>query len=259
MSRRIVSRNVVAGFSPRFHRKAQARQRAAVRNVTPAAPRAKARDYISRPVSCATALLVLMLVVTSIAFGAGNDVRLIEAVRSKDAATIRTLLKSRVDVNTTQGDGATALHWAVHYSDLATIDLLLHAGARVNVANDLGVTPLYLACTNRNSTVVEKLLSAEADPNAKLLNGETVLMNCARTGDPASVKALIAAGAKVNVKEPEHEQTALMWAAAEKHPEAVRLLLDAGADVRARSKSYTQTVTSEVTQRLGREQLNYNV
>jgi ankyrin repeat protein len=225
-----------------------------VRLTTPAlraTPPSKGGDFVW--------LIAVMLLLTSISYGAGNDVRLIQAVRSKDAATIRTLLKSRVDVNATQGDGATALHWAVHYSDLATIDLLLHAGARVNVANDLGVTPLYLACTNRNSTVVEKLLSAEADPNAKLLNGETVLMNCARTGDPASVKALIAAGAKVNVKEPEHEQTALMWAAAEKHPEAVRLLLDAGADVRARSKSYSQTVTSEVTQRLGREQLNYNV
>src|SRR5262245_19121384 len=84
-------------------------------------------------------------------------------------------------------------------------------------------------------------------------------MNCARTGNAAAVKALISAGAKVNVKEPEHDQTALMWAAAEKHPEAVRFLLEAGADVRARSRTYTQTVTSEVTQRAGREELNYTV
>jgi uncharacterized protein len=204
-------------------------------------------------------VILVVLAVTSLAFGAGNDVRLIQAVKNKDATTIRTLLKSRVDVNATEGDGATALHWAVHYDDLATIDLLLRAGARVNIANDLGVTPLYLACTNRNSAIVDKLLSAEANPNAALLNGETVLMNCARTGNAASVKALIAAGAQVSVKEREHDQTALMWAAAEKHHEAVRVLLDAGADVRARSKSYSQTVTSEVTQRLGREQLNYNV
>ena len=131
--------------------------------------------------------------------------------------------------------------------------------AAVNVANDLGVTPLYLACTNRSVVTVEKLLAAEADPNAKLLNGETVLMNCARTGNGPSVSALIAAGANVNVKEPEHDQTALMWAAAEKHPEVVRLLLEAGADIRARSRIYAQTVTSEVTQRAGREELNYTV
>jgi ankyrin repeat protein len=193
------------------------------------------------------------------AFPAGNDLRLIDAVRSHDTAAVHALVKSRSLVNATQGDGATALHWAVRYDDADTVDLLLRAGARANAANDVGVTPLYLACTNRNAAIVQKLLNAEADPNAVLLNGETVLMNCARTGNAAAVKSLIAAGAKVNVPEPEHHQTALMWAAAEKHAEAVHVLLDAGADVRARSLSYEQTVTSEVTQRLGREQLNYTV
>jgi ankyrin len=70
---------------------------------------------------------------------------------------------------------------------------------------------------------------------------------------------LLAAGATVNVKEREHDQTPLMWAVAEKHPDVVRLLLEAGADVHARSKIYAQIVTSEVTQRAGREELNYTV
>jgi len=187
------------------------------------------------------------------------DLRLVEAVRSKDVNAVRALLKSGMDVNAPQGDGATALHWAVHYDDLATADLLLRAGARTNAANDLGVTPLYLACTNRNATMVEKLLAAGASPNARLFNGETVLMNCARTGNALSVKALIAAGARVNATEPEHDQSALMWAAAEKHPDVVRLLIDAEADIRARSRTYPETVTSEVTQRAGREELNYTV
>jgi ankyrin repeat protein len=195
----------------------------------------------------------------SLAFAATNDVRLIQAVKNRDLAAVRSLVKARVDVNAAQGDAATALHWAVHYDDAAIADLLLGAGSRVNAANDLGVTPLYLACTNRSAAMVEKLLRAEANPNAKLLNGETVLMNCARTGNPAAVKALIAAGANVNAKEPEHDQTALMWAAAQKHAEAVRVLLAAGADVQARSRTYTQIVTSEVTQRAGREELNFTV
>lgn len=196
---------------------------------------------------------------TSFVFGAGGDLRLIEAVRAQNAAAARALLKTGIDVNSAQGDGATALHWAVHYDDAAIVDLLLRGGARANAANDLGVTPLYLACTNRNAALIEKLLEAGADPNARLLNGETVLMNCARTGNDASVKALLKAGARVNVKEPEHDQTALMWAAAEKHPEVVHLLIDAEADIRARSKTYPETVTSEVTQRAGREELNYTV
>ena len=199
------------------------------------------------------------LCVSMTAFGAGSDLRLLQAAKAKDASAVRALLKSGIDVNTAQGDGATALHWAVHNDDPAIVDLLLRAGARPNAADDLGVTPLYLACTNRNAPMVEKLLANKADPNAKLLNGETALMNCARTGNAGAVKALIAAGARVNVKEPQHDQTALMWAAAEKHSDAVRLLIEAEADVHARSRTYTQTVTSEITQRAGREELNYTV
>jgi uncharacterized protein len=204
----------------------------------------------------ATASLIAL---ASGGFAAGNDVRLINAIKNKDLVAVRSLLKAHADVNATPGDGATALHWAVHNDDVASVDLLLRAGARVNVANDVGVTPLYLACTNRSDAMVNKLIDAEADPNARLLNGETALMNCARTGNAAAVKALIVAGARVNAKEPQHDQTALMWAAAEKHSEAVRVLLEAGADFRARSLTYPQTVTSEVTQRAGREELNYTV
>jgi ankyrin repeat protein len=199
-----------------------------------------------------------ILLVASVALAA-IDTRLIDAVKKRDGAAVAALLKQRVDVNATQGDGATALHWAVHRDDLATVNVLLKAGARANVANDTGVTPLYLACTNRNSTMVERLLTAGADPNATLVNGETMLMNCARTGNAASVKALLVRGADVNAKEPLHSQTALMWAAAQKHPEVVKVLIEARADVNARALTYSQIVTSETTQRAGREELNYTV
>ena len=201
---------------------------------------------------------ILSLIATTGLANAG-DLRLIEAIKSRNPAAVRVLIKQHVDVNAAEGDGATALHWAVHYDDLATTDLLIRAGARVRAADDGGVTPLYLACTNRNSIIVQKLLASGADPNGTLLNGETVLMNCSRTGNAASLKALLAAGAKVNAKEKSHDQTALMWAAAEAHPEAVRMLLEAGADVRARSRTYAETVTSEQTQRAGREALNYTI
>jgi ankyrin repeat protein len=204
--------------------------------------------------ACLIGLLAALVDLT-----AAGDLRLIEAVKHGKSNAVRALLKQRIDVNAPQGDGATALHWAVHLNDAATTDLLLRAGARANVANDIGATPLYLACTNRNAVLVERLLAAGADPKATLLNGETTLMTCARTGEARAVKALVRGGADVNAKEPLHDQTALMWAAAQAHPEVVAALLDASADVRARSRTYNQTVTSEVTQRAGREELNYTV
>ena len=143
------------------------------------------------------AKLIVALPSTQASLGAaGADARLIKAVRSKDAASVRALIKQRVDVNAPQGDGATALHWAAHVDDVAIADLLIRAGARAAVANDNGFTPLHLACTNRSGAMVERLLSAGADANAASLNGETVLMTCARAGEPKAVKALLVKGAK---------------------------------------------------------------
>jgi uncharacterized protein len=205
------------------------------------------------------ALAVVLAVATPRASDAAGDTPLIAAVRNGDVQAVQTLLKKRVDVNGRQGDGATALHWAAHLDDLKTAQLLIRAGARAGMTDDAGATPLYLACTNRSAAMVGTLLAAGADPNAALLNGETALMTCSRTGDANAVLALLARGAEVNRREPFHDQTALMWAAAQKHPDVVAALVKAGADVQARSRAYTQTVTSEVTQRAGREELNYTV
>ena len=133
---------------------------------------------------------------------AATTEELIKAVREGNIEVARALLKQRVDVNAPQGDGATALHWAVHLDDLKTAEFLLRAGAQPNTANDTGVTPLYLACMNRNAVMVDKLLAAGANPNAALLKGETVLMMCARSGSASAVKALLIHGADVNATEP---------------------------------------------------------
>jgi ankyrin repeat protein len=189
----------------------------------------------------------------------GSDLRLLQAAKDNDIEAVRRLLRQKADANASQGDGATALHWAARVDNVAIADLLLRAGAHMNAANDDGATALYLACTNRSTAMVDRLLAAGADPNSKLLNGETALMTCARTGDAMSAKALIKRGAAVNAKESSHNQTALMWAAAQRHPEVVAVLLESGADFRARSLVYPQTVVGEQTQRSGREELNYIV
>jgi uncharacterized protein len=207
-----------------------------------------------------TARTILIVILAQAALvAAGADARLIKAVRSKDAATVRALIKQRVDVNAPQGDGATALHWAAHVDDLAIADLLIRAGARAAIANDNGFTPLHLACTNRNGAMVERLLTAGADANAASVNGETVLMTCARAGEPRAVKALLVKGARVNVKEKAHSQTALMWAVAQRHHDVTEILIEAGAEINAQSLTYAQTVVGEQTQRFGREELNYTV
>ena len=170
--------------------------------------------------------------------------RVADAVKQQDTAAVRVLLQAGADVNRPQGDGATALHWAVYRDDLETTRLLLAAGADVEVVNDLGVTPLWLACNNGSAALVGALLEAGADPNATLPSGETPLMTAARTGNPGAVRLLLEHQADVNAKEGAHGQTALMWAVAQRHPAVVRVLLEHQADVHERSNIYPQVVSS---------------
>jgi uncharacterized protein len=160
---------------------------------------------------------------------------LINAVKAADKTAIRTLLNQRVDVNATQADGTTALHWAADRDDPEMVDVLVRAGANVKAANRYGVTPMWLAGINGNAVVIEMLLKAGADANTVLPEGETVLMTAARTGKVDAVKVLLGHGADVNATEGWHGQTALMWAGAENHPDVIEALIERGASIHARS------------------------
>lgn len=166
-----------------------------------------------------------------------RDLRLIEAVRAQDRPRAAALVKQGADVNAAQPDGATALHWAVHWEDVDLADLLITAKANVNAANDLGVTPLVMAATSGNPRLVERLLAAGANANAALESGETALMLAARAGSVPAVKALLGRGARVDAREGTRGQTALMWAIVNRHSEVTRLLIEAGADVNLRSET----------------------
>jgi ankyrin repeat protein len=161
--------------------------------------------------------------------------RVADAVERRDVAGLRTLLEKGADPNAPQPDGATALHWAVHWDDGEAADLLIRAGAKVDAVNDLGVFPLSLACAHGNRAMAARLIRAGASPRDALPSGESALMTCARTGVDEVVAPLVSGGADVNARETDRGQTALMWAAAGKHPTAVKALIANGADVNAAS------------------------
>ena len=168
---------------------------------------------------------------------AAPDRRVADAAKARDRAALQSLIKQHADVNGTQGDGATALHWAAHWDDADAVRALIAAGATVNAATDQGVTPLALAAMNGSAPTVEALLKAGAKPNAASSVGETPLMIAAHSGSARVVTALLDAGADLTVAEASGGQTALMRAVAENHADVVKLLLDRGADVSARSKN----------------------
>ena len=166
---------------------------------------------------------------------AGDPLELISAARRTDHATVVTLLKEGVDVDTRYGDGTTALHWAAHRDAGGLLTTLLIAGADPNLADDHGVTPLSLACLNGSLSAVRTLLAAGADVNAVRANGETPLMTSARVGSLDVVRTLLAHGADPNLSEAALGQTALMLAIAENHTRVARVLLEIGATASAQS------------------------
>jgi len=180
--------------------------------------------------------LVLALIPVGLFAATSSDIRLADAEKKADKASVRELLRKHADANTTAADGATALHWAAYWDDAETARMLLQAGAKVDAMNRFGVTALSLASTNGSAAMIGLLLDAKADVNLALPEGETPLMTAARTGKPDALKILLTHGAQVNAKESTHAQTALMWAAAEGNAAAIEMLIEFGADIHAVSK-----------------------
>jgi uncharacterized protein len=164
---------------------------------------------------------------------------LVDAAMNGDIKSVLALVKNH-DVNATQADGMTALHWAAQRDDLEMVNALLAAGADFRAANRTGVRPLYLATVNGSATVIGKLLDAGEDANAVLTaEGETVLMLTAQTGHPAAVQVLLDHGADLNAQQV-HGQTALMWGAEQGHTDVVKLLLARGANAALASAAATK-------------------
>jgi ankyrin repeat protein len=172
---------------------------------------------------------------------------LVDAVRTGDRATALALIQQKVNVNTPESDGTTALHWAVTKNDLDLVERLIKAGANANAENDYGSTPMSEAALNGNVAIMDRLLKAGANVESPNADGQTALMVVARTSNVDAARLLLSHGANVNAVEQWKEQTALIWAAAENQPAMVKVLVDAGADVNARSKvhNWERQVTAE--------------
>ena len=186
---------------------------------------------------------VLMLTTATVSM-AQSDIA--DAAMRGDMDAVRALVDQSADVNATQGDGATAMHWAAYRGDVDLARLLTEAGADPSAANRNGSTPLWLASTNGDVAMIEALLDAGADPNEQLPLGRSPLMLAARTGNAEAVAALIEGGADINARETARGTTPLMWAADEGHAAIVALLIEEGAEITARSDPASRNARNNI-------------
>jgi ankyrin repeat protein len=178
--------------------------------------------------------VVLLL---GVSLGARDTAPVASAAQSRDAATVRALLKQGADVNAAQGDGMTALHWAALNGDGELASMLLYAGANWRALTRLGAyQPIHLAAQSGAAPVIESLLAAGAEADVRTATGATPLMLAATSGSAKAVDVFLARGVDVNATESAHGQTALMFAAAAGRADVVRTLLGRGANTSATTR-----------------------
>lgn len=132
------------------------------------------------------------------------DRRIHEAARLGDAATVRELLDAGMDVNASDEDNATALHWAAAWGKEDVALLLLGAGADPSRTDHEGNTPLHLASKKGYTSpkLVNHLLQHSAvDVNARNAAGMTALHHAARRGRSDMVRLLLEAGADPSLRD----------------------------------------------------------
>ena len=160
-----------------------------------------------------------------------------DAAMRGDKEALRTLLKQGADVNQSQGDGMTALHWVATSGNMELVEMLLYAGANVRATTRLGgYTPLHIASQAGQGAVIDALAVAGAPVDAVTTTGATPLMLAATSGSTDAVKRLLDRGANINTVDKANDETALMFAAAADRAEVVRLLIERGADLKLTAK-----------------------
>ena len=90
----------------------------------------------------------------TLTFAAVGDLRLIDAVKKSEVPTVKSLLAAKVDVNATDVDGSTALHWAAQRDNLELVNVLLAAGANPKASTRYKITPMYFAAMNGNAAMI---------------------------------------------------------------------------------------------------------
>ena len=182
--------------------------------------------------ACIVSLFASPAAVASGGQQSAASVAVADAAMRGDLAAVRDLLRDGADVNASQGDGTSALHWAAQNGSADIAEALIYAGANLGATTRLGdYTALHLAARAGRASVVRVLLEAGADVDAPTSTGDiTALHFAADSGDVGAATLLLEHGAVVDARESQWGQTPLMFAAAKGRTGVVAALLGGGAD-----------------------------
>ena len=129
----------------------------------------------------------------------------------------------RLHINVDQGE--TVLQIATQFECINCLPILISNGAEINATDDEGFSALHWCTLTGNTECAQLLIDAKADINAKSHRGETALHLAARLGNLEYLEILIAASADINATDI-HGATAIDFAS---HENCYKRLLNRGA------------------------------
>ncbi len=168
-----------------------------------------------------------------------NTAELLKVAKSGDIQKVNSLINEGANVNATDQNGKTPLHWAAVKGHKEAVEALLgKEGIDVNLADKKKDTPLHsvLKKDNIDINVLNALLGAEGiNVNIKDELGKWTPLHWAVVkGHKEVVKALLGKdGINVNIGGQYGKKTPLHLAAQNNNKEVVEALLDKGANVNA--------------------------
>jgi ankyrin repeat protein/WD40 repeat protein len=183
--------------------------------------------------------IFLILLISSLSVNAGFFTKDIHtAAKEGNLELLQNELNNKVDINTINNNGSSALFFAISDNKnnrFDTVKFLVENGANVNHSEyTKKITPLMLAVNVRDLKVVKYLIENGADVNQKDTDGGNALMIAAILGDLNIVKYLVEHKADLNAAN-NIGQDALILAAFFGKTEVVKYLLDQGMDINRQS------------------------
>jgi uncharacterized protein len=145
------------------------------------------------------------------------------------------LIKAGAQLDLTDANGDTALHYTAQFAQPRVMKLLLDAGASLNIQDKWKQTPMGMSAMEFRPDGFHLLLAAKADVNLATPHGGNALHYATGHGRITRLQALIARGARIDEPTANQGLTPLMIACRQwPYPCVITPLLAAGGDVNAK-------------------------
>ena len=174
---------------------------------------------------------------------------LLHAVKTRKIDFVRQLISIGANVNDSDNDGNTILHWAIMLGDSSVIRMLIAAGADVNAVNKSDLqTPLFRAEQFADDTIVSMLIQAGSSVDYKDIYGKKAsdyrhrreFIAALKNNDRSKISSSLERYPELlNLYLP-NGMTPLQYACTELDADMVKTMLDFGADVQKNSKKYPE-------------------